>query len=121
MLARARAEESSEDTVVVGTVFKDPRFPVMFIESQHELNGVSYDGWFRRDRAGTLVPISASVIPLSIGEERLPRLTPRGILRLGVGSIWIMSEWGKESQAIVLFEIADNRVRTLTSADISGC
>lgn len=43
------------------------------------------------------------------------------IVRLGAGSIWAMSEWGIESQTIVLFEISAKGVRKLTSADISGC
>jgi hypothetical protein len=37
------------------------------------------------------------------------------------GSIWAMSEWGKESQTIVLFEVSARGVRKLTSADVSGC
>jgi hypothetical protein len=49
------------------------------------------------------------------------RHTPIGILRLSVGSIWAMSEWGKESQTIVLFEVSARGVRKLTSADVSGC
>jgi len=49
------------------------------------------------------------------------RAEPIGILRLGMGSIWAMSEWGKESQTIVLFDVAAIRVRKLTSAHISGC
>jgi hypothetical protein len=51
----------------------------------------------------------------------LPRDTPIGILRLGAGSIWAMSEWGIESQTIVLFDISAKGVRKLTSADIRGC
>lgn len=128
VLALARADKLADDTVVVEAVFRDPRFPVMFIEAQREFPGipldadaVSYDGWFRRDRAGALIPIRASVVPFSAGEGRLPRLTPIGILRLGVSSIWVMSEWGKESQTIVLFEISAKGVRKLTSAEISGC
>lgn len=104
VLALARADKLAEDTVVVDTVLNDSRFPVMFIESHRKFSSipsdfdaeaVSYDGWFTRDAAGALVPISASVAPLSSVDERLPRLTPIGILRLGVVSIWVMSEWGK--------------------------
>lgn len=128
VLALARADKLAGDTVAIEAVFRDARFPVLFIEAQREFPGipldadaVSYDGWFTRDRAGALIPISASVVPFSTAEGRLPRLTPIGILRLGVGSIWVMSEWGKESQTIVLFEISAKGVRKLTSAEISGC
>jgi hypothetical protein len=82
---------------------------------------LSYGGWFRRGPAGALTPISASVVVFSAGEGKLPRYTPIGILRLGGRSIWAMSEWGKESQTIVLFDVSANGVRTLTSADVSGC
>jgi hypothetical protein len=130
VLALARADRSSAETVVVGSVFRDPRFPVFFVESQRGFGGIpadtdydalSYGGWFRRDRAGALIPISASLVAFSTGEGKLPRYTPIGILRLGVGSIWAMSEWGKESQTIVLFDVSAKRVRKLTSADVSGC
>ena len=56
-----------------------------------------------------------------MAEDKVPRYTPIGILRLGVGSIWAMSEWGKESQTIVLFDVSAKGVRKLISADISGC
>jgi hypothetical protein len=59
--------------------------------------------------------------PSSTAADKVPRYTPIGILRVGVGSIWAMSEWGKESQTIVLFDVAAIRVRKLTSADVSGC
>ena len=69
---------------------------------------------------GELVPI-ASVVAFSTAEGKLSRYTPIGILRLGMGSIWAMSEWGIESQTIVLFELAGKGVRKLTLADVSGC
>ena len=50
--------------------------------------------------------------------ERQPCL---GILRVGASSIWVMSEWGKESQTIVLFNVSARGTRKLTSAEISGC
>ena len=55
------------------------------------------------------------------GGDKVPRYTPIGILRLGGGSIWAMSEWGKESQTIVLFDVSAKSVRKLISADLSGC
>ena len=84
-------------------------------------NALSYDGWFGRDRAGVLIPISASVVPSSTAADKEPRYTPIGILRLGGGSIWAMSEWGKESQTIVLFDVSAKHVRKLTSAVVAGC
>lgn len=59
-------------------------------------------------------------VPVSTAADRDPRYTPIGILRLGVGSVWAMSEWGKESQTIVLFDVSARLVRKLTSADVSG-
>ena len=76
------------------------------IPSDTDYDALSYEGWFRRDRAGALTPVIASVDPFSTAEGKLPRYTPIGILRLGMGSIWAMSEWGKESQTIVLFDIS---------------
>lgn len=130
VLARARGDKLADDTVVVETLFRDPRFPVFFIEAQRQFgeistdtdyDALSYGGWFRRDRAGALFALSASVAAFSTAEGKLPRYTPIGILRLGAGSIWAMSEWGIESQTIVLFEISAKGVRKLTSAEISGC
>jgi hypothetical protein len=130
VLALARADKFADATIVVQTVFRDPRFPAFFIEAQRHFGGIatdtdydalSYRGWFRRDRAGALIPISASVAAFSTAEGRLPRYTPIGILRLGAGSIWAMSEWGIESQTIVLFDVSAKGVRKLTSADVSGC
>jgi hypothetical protein len=86
-----------------------------------DYDALSYRGWFRRDRRGALIPINASVAPFSTAEGTLPRYTPVGILRLGAGSIWAMSEWGIESQTIVLFDISAKGARKLTSADVSGC
>jgi hypothetical protein len=130
LLALARADKFADETVVVQTVFRDPRFPVLFIEAQRHFGGIaadidddalSYRGWFRRNRAGALIPISASVASFSTAEGRLPRYSPVGILRLGSGSIWVMSEWGIESQTIVLFDVSAKGVRKLISADVSGC
>jgi hypothetical protein len=130
VLALARADKLTDDSVVVEAVFRDARVPVLFIEAHRQFGGIpadtdydalSYGGWFRRDRAGALIPISASVAAFSTAEGKLPRYTPIGSLRLGAGSIWAMSEWGKESQTIVLFDISAKGVRKLTSADISGC
>jgi hypothetical protein len=130
VLALARADSFSAETVVVESVFRDPRFPLYFIEAQRQFGGIpadtdrdalSYGGWFRRDRAGALIPISVSLVGFSTAEGKLPRYTPIGILRPGVGSIWAMSEWGQESQTIVLFDVSAKGVRKLTSADISGC
>ena len=132
VFALARADKFAAVDVVVQSVFLDPRFPVLFIEVERHFGQipadthydvVSYRGWFRRERAvgDALIPISASVAAFSTAQGRLPRYTPIGILRLGVGSIWAMSEWGIESHTIVLFEISAKGVRKLTSADISGC
>jgi len=130
VLALARAESSTAETVVVESVFRDPRFPVYFIEVHRQFKGIpadtdydalSYGGWFRRDGAGALIPISASLVPSSTAADKEPRYTPIGILRLGTGTIWAMSEWGKESQTIVLFDVSAKGIRKLTSAEISGC
>jgi hypothetical protein len=129
VLALARADKFTDETVVVKAVFRDPRFPVYFIEAERQLGEVpadtgyelSYGGWFRRDLAAALTPISASIVGFPTGDDKLPRYTPIGILRLGVRSIWAMSEWGKESQTIVLFDVSAEGVRTLTSAEVSGC
>jgi hypothetical protein len=130
VFALARADKLADDAVVLESVFRDPRFPVFFIEAQRrfdvippgtDYDALSYGGWFSRDRAGALVAISASLASFSTAEGKLPRYTPIGILRLGAGSIWVMSEWGKESHTIVLFEITATGVKKLTSADISGC
>ena len=129
-LALARVVSSTAETVVVDSVFRDPRLPLYFIEAHRQFKGIStdtdydalsYGGWFGRDRAGALIPISTSLVPSSTADDKVPRYTPIGILRLGVGSIWAMSEWGKESQTVVLFDVAAKRVRKLTSADLSGC
>jgi hypothetical protein len=117
--------------LILQNVFRDPRFPVLFIEAERHYAGIPADthydalssrGWFRRARPGTgaLMPISASLAAFSTAQGRLPRYTPVGILRLG-NFIWAMSEWGIESQTVVLFEISDKSARKLTSADISGC
>jgi hypothetical protein len=132
VLALARADKFGEDNLVVNTVFRDLASPVFFIEAQRQFgqipadthyDAISYRGWFRKEGAGAgvLIPIRASVGTFSTGEGELPRYTPIGILRLSVGSIWAMSEWGKESQTIVLFEVSARGVRKLTSADVSGC
>jgi hypothetical protein len=130
VLVLGRADKTAAETVAVSAVFRDPRFPVFFISAHHvfgeipsgtDYDALSYEGWFRRDRAGALTAVSASVEAFSTAEGKLPRYTPIGILRLGMGSIWAMSEWGKESQTIVLFQISAKGVRKLTSADISGC
>jgi hypothetical protein len=130
VLALARADKLTDDTVIIELVRRDPRVPVFFIEAQRQFGGipadidddaVSYGGWFRRDLVGALTPIDASVAPFSTAEGKLPRYTPIGIVRLAAGSIWAMSEWGKESQTIVLFEISAHRVRKLISTEISGC
>lgn len=129
-LALARVERSTAETVVIDSVFRDPRLPLYFIEAHRQFkeistdadyDALSYGGWFGRNRAGALIPISTSLVPASTADDKEPRYTPIGILRLGVASIWAMSEWGKESQTIVLFDVAARRVRKLTSADISGC
>ena len=118
------------ETVVVDSVFRDPRLPLYFIEAHRQFkeiptdtdyDALSYGGWFGRDRAGALISISISLVASSTADDKVPRYTPIAILRLGVASIWAMSEWGKESQTIVLFDVAARRVRKLTSADISGC
>jgi hypothetical protein len=130
VLALARADGFADKTQVEEAVFRDPRSPVFFIEAQLRFRGVpvgagydalSYGGWFRRDRAGTLIPISASLVAFSTEEGKMPRYTAIGIVRLGEGSIWVMSEWGKESQTIVLFDVSAKGVRKLTSADVGGC
>lgn len=132
VFALARADKFADDDVVVVSVFRDPRSPVLFIEAQLQFDQIppdtqydalSYRGWFRMERAagGALIPISASVAAFSTAEGRLPRYTPIGILRLAGGSIWTMSEWGIESHTIVLFDVSSKRVRKLTSALISGC
>jgi hypothetical protein len=129
VLALARSDKLTDETVVVQAVFRDSRFPVYFIEAERQLGEaptdtgfeLSYGGWFRRGPVAALTPISASVVAFASGEGKLPRYTPIGILRLGGRSIWAMSEWGKESQAIVLFDVSAKGVRKLTSADISGC
>jgi len=129
-LALAHAESSTAETVVVDSVFRDPRLPLYFIEAHRQFkeistdtdfDALSYGGWFGRDRTGALIPISTSLVSSSTADDKVPRYTPIGILRLGVASIWAMSEWGKESQTIVLFDVAATRVRKLTSADVSGC
>ena len=116
VFALARADKFADEDVVVESVFRDPRFPVLFIAVQRhfgqipadtQYDALSYRGWFRRERAGSgaLIPISASVTSFSTAQGRLPRYTPIGILRLGGRSIWAMSEWGTESHTIVLFDI----------------
>jgi hypothetical protein len=129
VLALARADKLTDETVVVQAVFRDPRFPVYFIEAERQRGEIpadtgyelSYGGWFIRDPAAALTPISTSIVAFPAGDDKLPRYTPIGILRLGVRSIWAMSEWGKESQTIVLFDVSAKAVRKLTSADVSGC
>jgi hypothetical protein len=130
VFARARADAFAEETVRVPTVFRDPRLPLFFIEAQRQFDGiqvdtnydaVSYGGWFTRERAGNLIPIGASVVGFSTAQGKLPRYTPIGILRFGGRSIWVMSEWGIESETIVLFDVAAKGVRKLTSAAVSGC
>jgi hypothetical protein len=68
-----------------------------------------------------LRPISASVAPFSTAQGKLPRYTPVGILRVSGRAIWVLSEWGIESQTIVLFDVSGKGARKLTSAEISGC
>jgi hypothetical protein len=110
----------------------EPIEPVFFIEASRQFSkipsdtqndAVSYRGWFRSagGRGGALIPLSASVTTFSTAEGKSPRYTPIGILRLGAGAIWVMSDWGIESQTVVLFDVSAKGVRKLTSADISGC
>lgn len=128
VLARARLDSSG--TVILYSVFKHPRLPMYFIEAERHFSGIptdtdydalSYGGWFRRDGAGALTPIDASLVAFSTADEKLPRYTPIGIFRRGGRSIWAMSEWGKESHTIVLFDVSADAVRKLTSALIGGC
>jgi hypothetical protein len=130
VLALARVEGATAETVVLESVLRDPQRAVYFIAAHREFKGIpadtdfdalSYGGWFRRERAGALIPISASLVPSSTAADGEERSTPIGILRVGLSSIWAMSEWGKESQTIVLFDVSAQRVRKLTSAEISGC
>lgn len=130
VFALARADKFSAESVAVQSAFRNPRSPVYFIETARIYGGIpadtdadalSYGGWFRRNPAGALIPSSASLVPFSTAEGKLPRYTPIGIVRLGARSIWVMSEWGIESQTIVLFEVSARGVRKLTSADVSGC
>jgi hypothetical protein len=133
VLTLARVEDDlADEHVVMQKVFRDPASSVFFIEASRQYpqipsdtqdDAVSYRGWFRREggRAGRLIPITASVTTFSTAEGKLPRYTPIGILRLRAGAIWVMAQWGIESLTIVLLEISDRGVRTLTSADISGC
>jgi hypothetical protein len=130
VLALARAGNVADETVVIRSVFRDPRMPVFFIEAQRAFAGIqsdiepdalSYSGWFRRDHAGALIPIEASVGVFSTAADKLPRYEPIGILRLDKRSIWAMSEFQIESQTIVLFDVSAEGLRRLTSALISGC
>ena len=130
VLALARADKSPNPTLILPTVFRDPRMPLFFLRAEWHFeeissgttyDALSYSGWFRRDAAGELVPISASVETFPIGGDRVPRYTPLGIVRLGATSIWLMSEWGIESQTIVLFESSVTGVRKLLSTLVSGC
>jgi hypothetical protein len=129
VLALARADNAA-GTARLASVLRNPRLPVYYIEAERRYDGIpadtdnnalSYGGWFRKDRAGVLTPIDASLVSFSTADEKLPRYTPIGIFRHGERSIWVMSEWGKESQTIVLFEVSADGVRKLTSADIVGC
>ena len=129
VLTLARADNAA-GTVTLASVLRNPRLPVYYIEAERRFDGIpadtdnnalSYGGWFRKDRAGVLTPIDASLVSFSTADEKLPRYTPIGIFRHGERSIWVMSEWGKESQTIVLFEVSADGVRKLTSADIVGC
>lgn len=130
VLALARAHKSGKRTPILTTVLRDPRFPMFFLEaewhfpeitSDTEHNALSYKGWFRRDAAGALIPISAAVGTFATAGDRVPRYTPVGIVRVGGTSIWVMSEWGIESQTIVLFESGVKGVRRLVATDVSGC
>jgi hypothetical protein len=133
VLALASAgDDFAENRVVVQKAFRDPASSIFFIEASRQYpqipsdthdDALSYRGWFRREsgRAGRLIPITASVTTFSTAEGKLPRYTPIGILRLRAGTIWVMAQWGIESLTIVLFEVSPRGVRTLTSADISGC
>ena len=129
-LARARLDPFEPGTLTVESGLRDPRLPIFFIEVMRRFDGIASDidydalslgGWFRRDASGTLRSVSTLLTAMSSAEGKLPRYTPIGILRLGSASIWVMSEWGIESQSIVLFEVSATAVRTLTSAMVSGC
>ena len=133
VLALASADdEFAAEHVDLHTLLQDPVAHVFFIEAWRQYPGIpsdthddalSYRGWFRREAGGggRLIPIAASLTTFSTAEGKLPRYTPIGILRMRAGAIWVMAEWGIESQTIVLFEVSGRGVRTLTSADISGC
>jgi len=132
LLALAGADSFASENIVVQTVLRDPRLPFLFIEARRQFAGIPpessndailYRGWFWIDRAGdgALRPVNATTVPFSTAEDPLPRYTPIGIMRVGVDSIWVMSEWGIESQTIVLFEVSAKAVRKLTSAFVSGC
>ena len=133
VLALASADdEFAAEHVDLHTLLQDPVAHVFFIEAWRQYPGIpsdthddalSYRGWFRREAGGggRLIPIAASLTTFSTAEGKLPRYTPIGILRTRAGAIWVMAEWGIESQTIVLFEVSGRGVRTLTSADISGC
>jgi hypothetical protein len=132
VLAHARTDRFASENVVLEVGFRDPGFPVFFIEairhfrqisSDTNYDAVVYSGWFSADGGGPgrLRPISASVAPFSTAQGKLPRYTPVGILRVSGRAIWVLSEWGIESQTIVLFDVSGKGVRKLTSAEISGC
>jgi hypothetical protein len=131
-LARGRTDTFATEDVHIEAVFRDSRFPVVYIAAERRFpdlpsdtayDALSYRGWFRRDasRPGALIPIAVTLSAFSTGEGMLPRYTPIGVLRIGGRSIWVMSEWGKESQTIVLFEVSIKGVRRLLATSISGC
>jgi hypothetical protein len=131
-LARGRADTFATEDVHIEAVFRDSRFPVVYIAAERRFpdlpsetayDALSYRGWFRRDasRAGALIPIDATLSAFSTAEGKLPRYTPIGIVRIGGRSIWVMSEWGKESQTVVLFDVSVKGVRRLLATSISGC
>lgn len=113
-------------------MLRDARSPVLYVEAERPFpdlpsdivnDALSYRGWFRRDasRSDLLVPIDATLSTFSTAEGNLPRYSPIGIVRTGGRSIWVMSEWGIESQTIVLFDVSVKGVRRVVAATVSGC
>src|SRR5690349_16935937 len=79
--AAARPETLADGTILIETILRHARLPVFYIEAERHFSGIStdtdydalsYSGWFRRNAAGALTPISAAVAAFSTARGKLP-------------------------------------------------
>ena len=102
---------------------------IFYIEAERRFDQISADdvdalvfaGWFRRNRDGGLVPVTAAVDTMSTGEDKTPHLRPVGIVRLAGRSAWVMTRSFYEASEVVLFDVSRGGIQELIHTSLGGC